>query len=70
MIVHFDLLQTEAAKPVLGKYYREPRKSGPLPFYLLGTLLRSMKQDHYVSNTGDVLYYQTDPELCGAEKTG
>jgi omega-3 fatty acid desaturase (delta-15 desaturase) len=69
MIVHFDLLQTEAAKHVLGKYYREPRKSEPLPFYLLGTLVRSMKQDHYVSNTGDVLYYQTDPELCGPEKT-
>ncbi|KAL0401218.1 UNVERIFIED_CONTAM: Omega-3 fatty acid desaturase, chloroplastic [Sesamum latifolium] len=55
--------ETEAAKPVLGKYYREPQKSGPLPFYLLGVLLRSMKKDHYVSDTGDVVYYQTDPEL-------
>ncbi|KAI5578991.1 hypothetical protein BDE02_08G062400 [Populus trichocarpa] len=69
-IPHYHLVEaTEAAKPVLGKYYREPRKSEPLPFYLLGTLVRSMKQDHYVSNTGDVLYYQTDPELCGPEKT-
>lgn len=62
------LLQTEAAKPVLGKYYREPKKSGPLPFYLLGYLLKSMKEDHYVSDTGDVVYYQTDPNLYGSEK--
>ncbi|KAL6526853.1 hypothetical protein OROGR_015943 [Orobanche gracilis] len=54
---------TEAAKPVLGKYYREPQKSGPLPFFLLGVLLRSMKKDHYVSDTGDIVYYQTDPQL-------
>lgn len=56
-------MQTEAAKPVLGKYYKEPKKSGPIPFYLLGVLLRSMKKDHYVSDTGDIVYYQTDPEL-------
>ncbi|KAL0299274.1 UNVERIFIED_CONTAM: Omega-3 fatty acid desaturase, chloroplastic [Sesamum radiatum] len=63
-IPHYHLIEaTEAAKPVLGKYYREPQKSGPLPFYLLGVLLRSMKKDHYVSDTGDVVYYQTDPEL-------
>ncbi|KAG6760091.1 hypothetical protein POTOM_036592 [Populus tomentosa] len=69
-IPHYHLIEaTEAAKPVLGKYYREPKKSGPLPFYLLGTLIRSMKQDHYVSDTGDVLYYQTDPKLYGPEKT-
>ncbi|KAK6122037.1 hypothetical protein DH2020_044220 [Rehmannia glutinosa] len=61
--------KTEAAKPVLGKYYREPQKSGPLPFYLLGVLLRSMKKDHYVSDTGDIVYYQTDPQLNGAHKS-
>ncbi|KAK4756042.1 hypothetical protein SAY87_009799 [Trapa incisa] len=27
--------QTEATKPVLGKYYRKPKKSGPLPFHLI-----------------------------------
>ena len=58
--------QTEAAKPVLGKYYREPKQSGPLPLHLLGVLVRSFKRDHYVSDTGDVVYYQTDKELAGS----
>lgn len=62
-------MQTEAAKPVLGKYYREPKKSAPLPFHLLGDLTRSLKRDHYVSDVGDVVYYQTDPQLTGAEKS-
>ncbi|KAI8564238.1 hypothetical protein RHMOL_Rhmol03G0166600 [Rhododendron molle] len=60
--------ETEAAKPVLGKYYREPKRSWPLPFHLLGSLIRSMKEDHYVSDTGDVVYYQTDPKLNGSPK--
>ncbi|KAB1217693.1 Omega-3 fatty acid desaturase, chloroplastic [Morella rubra] len=65
-IPHYHLIEaTEAAKPVLGKYYREPQKSGPLPFHLLGALIRSMKRDHYVSDAGDVVYYQTDPQLYG-----
>ncbi|GFZ15013.1 fatty acid desaturase 8 [Actinidia rufa] len=68
-IPHYHLIEaTEAAKPVLGKYYREPKKSWPLPFHLLGSLIRSMKQDHYVSDTGDVVYYQTDPRLYGSPK--
>ncbi|GFS33549.1 fatty acid desaturase 8 [Actinidia rufa] len=68
-IPHYHLIEaTEAAKPVLGRYYREPKKSWPLPFHLLGSLIRSMKQDHYVSDTGDVVYYQTDPQLYGSPK--
>lgn len=59
------MFQTEAAKPVLGKYYKEPKKSGPLPFHLVGTLVKSMRRDHYVSDTGDIVYYQTDPQLYG-----
>ncbi|XP_016649788.1 PREDICTED: omega-3 fatty acid desaturase, chloroplastic [Prunus mume] len=66
-IPHYNLVEaTEAAKPVLGKYYREPKKSGPLPLHLLGVLIRSMKRDHYVSDTGDVVYYQTDKKLAGS----
>ena len=68
MIYFFFLLQTEAAKPVLGKYYREPNKSGPLPLHLLGILAKSMKEDHYVSDEGDVVYYKADPNLYGEVK--
>lgn len=57
--------QTRAAKPVLGKYYREPEKSGPLPLHLFGVLMRSLRVDHFVSDVGDVVYYQTDPQLTG-----
>ena len=56
------MYQTEAAKPVLGKYYREPEKSGPLPFHLVGVLTKSMRSDRYVSDTGDVVYYQNDSQ--------
>jgi len=64
LIAWFLPLQTRAAKPVLGKYYREPKKSGPFPLHLFSNLVRSIREDHYVSDTGDVVYYQTDPQLC------
>ncbi|PKI49378.1 hypothetical protein CRG98_030306 [Punica granatum] len=48
---------------VLGKYYRGPTKSGLIPFHLIKNLLRSLRQGHYVSDTGEIVYYQTDPEL-------
>ncbi|KAK7287449.1 hypothetical protein RIF29_00727 [Crotalaria pallida] len=66
-IPHYHLVEaTEAAKPVLGKYYREPKKSSPIPFHLIGDLIRSLKKDHFVSDTGDVVYYQTDSNLSGS----
>ncbi|KAL6988514.1 stearoyl-CoA 9-desaturase [Sarracenia purpurea var. burkii] len=57
--------KTEAAKPVIGKYYREPKKSGPIPFHLINYLVRSIKRDHYVSDMGDIVFYQTDAQLNG-----
>lgn len=50
---------------MLGKYYREPEKSRPLPVHLFGVLVKSMRIDHFVSDVGDVVYYQTDPNLHG-----
>ncbi|KAH7656785.1 Fatty acid desaturase N-terminal protein [Dioscorea alata] len=65
-IPHYNLIEaTKAAKPVLGKYYREPEKSGPLPVHLFGVLVKSLRIDHFVSDVGDVVYYQTDPNLHG-----
>lgn len=63
-----NVTQTEAAKPVFGKYYREPKKSGPVPFHLLATLWKSFKKDHFVSDTGDVVYYQAHPEIAKTQK--
>ncbi|XP_074574225.1 omega-3 fatty acid desaturase, endoplasmic reticulum-like [Curcuma longa] len=66
-IPHYNLVEaTRAAKPVLGSYYREPEKSWPLPCHLFATLLRSLRVDHFVSDEGDVVFYQTDPQLQGA----
>nr|ABV00680.1 microsomal omega-3 fatty acid desaturase A [Glycine max] len=60
-IPHYHLVEaTQAAKSVLGEYYREPERSAPLPFHLIKYLIQSMRQDHFVSDTGDVVYYQTD----------
>lgn len=57
----FSVCQTKAAKNVLGKYYREPEKSGPLPIHLYDVLEKSLRNDHFVSDDGDIVYYQTDP---------
>ncbi|CAM8878754.1 unnamed protein product [Rhodiola kirilowii] len=63
-IPHYHLREaTIAAKPVLGKYYREPSKSGAIPVHLFKMLASSMAKDHYVKDDGDVVFYQTDPNL-------
>ncbi|KAJ9146809.1 hypothetical protein P3X46_029034 [Hevea brasiliensis] len=68
-IPHYHLVEaTKAAKPVLGKYYREPNKSGPFPFHLFRNLVKSIREDHYVSDDGEVVYYQTDPNLHKSAK--
>ncbi|GKV03508.1 hypothetical protein SLEP1_g15797 [Rubroshorea leprosula] len=69
-IPHYHLVEaTEAAKAVLGNYYREPKKSGSIPFHLLKTLLTSLREDHFVSDTGEIAYYQTDEALYNFFKT-
>ncbi|KAF9591360.1 hypothetical protein IFM89_003983 [Coptis chinensis] len=66
-IPHYHLVEaTKSAKHVFGKYYREPKRSGPLPIHLLEVLTKSLRQDHYVSDTGEVVFYQTDPQLFGS----
>ena len=48
----------------MGKYYREPQKStGPIPVHLLQPLARSFKQDHYVEDKGDIVFYKQDPRM-------
>ncbi|KAK8316905.1 hypothetical protein V6Z12_A13G074300 [Gossypium hirsutum] len=54
-IPHYHLVEaTKAAKPVIGNFYREPKKSGAVPFNLINNLITSLGQDHYVSNSGDI----------------
>ena len=60
-IPHYNLCRaTEAAKKVLGPYYREPERCplGLLPVHLLAPLLRSLGQDHFVDDAGSVLFYR------------
>eukprot|EP00475_Leptophrys_vorax_P034588 TRINITY_DN5601_c0_g3_i4.p5 TRINITY_DN5601_c0_g3~~TRINITY_DN5601_c0_g3_i4.p5 ORF type:complete len:104 (+),score=0.50 TRINITY_DN5601_c0_g3_i4:1516-1827(+) len=54
-------VQTNAMKPVLGRYYREPRPTrGFFPFHLVRTVKKSVKTDHYVSSEGSIIFYQQD----------
>lgn len=69
-IPHYHLVEaTQAAKPLLGMYYREPKRSGLLPIHLVGSLMESMKRDHYVSDFGDVVYYETDGDITKPEES-
>ncbi|XP_028784689.1 omega-3 fatty acid desaturase, endoplasmic reticulum [Neltuma alba] len=69
-IPHYHLIEaTKAARPVLGRYYREPEKSGPVPVHLIQNLIDSLRQDHYVSDSGDIVFYQTDLDLHEHSRT-
>mmetsp|Transcript_6163 Transcript_6163/g.13393 ORF Transcript_6163/g.13393 Transcript_6163/m.13393 type:complete len:424 (-) Transcript_6163:940-2211(-) len=59
-IPHYHLEEaTEAAKKVMGPYYREPERSpGPFPTHLIAPLIRSFQNDHYVEDTGDIVFYK------------
>jgi len=58
-IPHYNLCEaTEAVKPLMGPYYREPEKSGFLPFHLWGQMSKFVKECKYVKNEGSIVYYQ------------
>ena len=58
-IPHYNLVEaTAAVRPVLGEYYREPVKSGWFPLHIFKNLTKSFARDHFVADTGDVVYYQ------------
>lgn len=62
---HYNLVEaTQEAKKVMGPYYREPEPSpGPIPTHLFGMLKQSFDNDHYVADTGDIVYYQKDARV-------
>ena len=64
-IPHYNLCEaTDAVKPVMGPYYREPAPSpGLLPTHLIEPLIRSFRRDHYVEDAGDIVFYKQDPNL-------
>jgi acyl-lipid omega-3 desaturase len=64
-IPHYNLEEaTEACKPVMGPYYRKVEPSpGWFPMHLFKPLVRSFRRDHYVDDTGDIVFYKTDPGL-------
>ncbi|KAA8496773.1 Omega-3 fatty acid desaturase, chloroplastic [Porphyridium purpureum] len=58
-IPHYNLVKaTEAVKPVLGEYYREPERSGFMPWHLVRSLGDSFKKCRWVDNEGDVVFYK------------
>jgi omega-3 fatty acid desaturase (delta-15 desaturase) len=64
VIPHYHLVEaSEAIKPVLGDYYRVPEKSVPVPIHLISSIMTSFAEDHFVSDQGDVVFYQTDPNF-------
>jgi omega-3 fatty acid desaturase (delta-15 desaturase) len=62
---HYNLVEaTNAAKKVMGPYYREPEPSpGPIPTHLFGMLKHSFDNDHYVADSGNIVYYQKDARV-------
>lgn len=67
-VPHYHLTEaTEAVKPVMGPYYREPVKSGLWPGHLWTTFLKALARDHYVADEGGIVFYQTDPNALDKE---
>lgn len=46
---HYHIVEaTKAIKPVLGEYFVEPEKSGPIPFHLIKRFFKGAKVSVYV----------------------
>ncbi|CAM9496096.1 unnamed protein product [Phaeothamnion confervicola] len=68
-IPHYNLCEaTKAVKPVLGEYYKEPEKSGILPFHLIKQYLKGTQDCIYVPDEGEVVYYQPDDGVLAGKK--
>mmetsp|Transcript_8482 Transcript_8482/g.25489 ORF Transcript_8482/g.25489 Transcript_8482/m.25489 type:complete len:159 (+) Transcript_8482:420-896(+) len=56
---HYNIVEaTKHIKPVLGDYYREPKKSGFFPFHLVKDMFRSFRECRWVKDDGSVVYYE------------
>lgn len=71
-IPHYNLeAATEAVKPVMGPYYREPEKSNSwFPTHLFAPLVRSFKHDHFVADSGNIVYYEVSAACMHACMVG
>lgn len=69
-IPHYNLCEaTEAVKPLMGPYYREPKKSGFLPFHLIGEMIEYVRDCQYVKDEGSIVYYQNkDGKVTSSEE--
>ena len=60
-IPHYHLVEaTEAVKPVLGEYYREPERAPwhGIPTRLIKEFTTSLKKCRFVPNEGSIVYYR------------
>ncbi|CAN0046163.1 unnamed protein product [Discosporangium mesarthrocarpum] len=61
---HYHIVEaTEAVKPVLGEYFKEPEKSGPIPFHLIKKFFKGARECIYVEDEGEVIYYKSDKSI-------
>lgn len=61
---HYHIVEaTEAVKPVLGEYFVEPEKSGPIPFHLIKRFFKGTEECLFVEDEGETVYYKNDKSV-------